>query len=63
MPPPSEKLSRPAEVAAVYRVTDRTIRNLIRRGVLPTIRVGNLYRVRMSDAAAVFEPRPTTGEP
>ena len=63
MPPSTEKFSRPAEVAARYGVHERTIRNLIRRGVLPGVRIGKLYRLRMSEAAAVFEPNAPTTQP
>jgi excisionase family DNA binding protein len=60
MPPLPEKFSRPADVAARYGIHERTVRNMIRRGVLPGVRIGKLYRIRLSEAAAVLEPNAHT---
>lgn len=35
----------PKEIARRYRITERTVRNAIRRGTLPAIRVEAQYRV------------------
>ena len=43
-----ESYLTPAEVAAIYRVTDITIRSLIRKGDIPAVRVGHSFRVPRS---------------
>ena len=58
-PPPSlpdtspvGALYTPAEVAALLKVTPRTVQAWIRAGRLPARRYGRLYRVRAADLAA-----------
>lgn len=63
MPPPPEKFVRPTEVADRFGVHERTIRNMIRSGVLPGVRIGKLYRLKMSAAAAVLETKAHTTHP
>jgi len=54
-PPPDASpvgaLYTPAEVAALVKVTPRTVRAWIRAGRLPARRYGRLYRVRAADLA------------
>jgi excisionase family DNA binding protein len=44
-------LYTPAEVAALLKVTPRTVQAWIRAGRLPARRYGRLYRVRAEDLA------------
>jgi excisionase family DNA binding protein len=44
-------LYTPAEVAALLKVTPRTVQAWIRAGRLPARRYGRLYRVRAADLA------------
>jgi excisionase family DNA binding protein len=48
---PVGALYTPAEVAALLKVTPRTVRAWIRAGRLPARRYGRLYRVRAEDLA------------
>ena len=43
------------EVAAIFRVPSDTVRRLIRRGDLPAIRLGRVYRVPKSVIDAYFD--------
>jgi excisionase family DNA binding protein len=49
--PPVGALYTPAEVAALLKVTPRTVQAWIRAGRLPARRYGRLYRVRAEDLA------------
>jgi excisionase family DNA binding protein len=49
-----------SEVAAMLRVSIRTVQDWIRCGVLPAVRYGRLLRIRQADLAAfgeVLHPR------
>ncbi|MBB2157242.1 helix-turn-helix domain-containing protein [Gluconacetobacter diazotrophicus] len=46
------KLFRVADVANRWSCSNQTIHNLIRRGDLPAIRIGALYRLRPDDVLA-----------
>jgi excisionase family DNA binding protein len=48
---PVGALYTPAEVAALLKVTPRTVQAWIRAGRLPARRYGRLYRVRAADLA------------
>lgn len=48
------------EVAIIFRVPANTIRRLIRRGDLPAIRLGRLYRVPVSVIDRYFDLPETT---
>jgi excisionase family DNA binding protein len=43
------------EVAAIFRVPSDTVRRLIRRGELPAIQLGRIYRVPKSVIDSYFE--------
>jgi len=43
------------ETAAALGCSPQTVRNLIRRGVLPAYRVGRVFRVRRADLALLRE--------
>lgn len=45
----NEKYYTLQEVAALLRVTEKTIRNLIKSGKLPASQVGNRYRIAHTD--------------
>jgi excisionase family DNA binding protein len=53
------------EAAELLGVTDRTIRNLISRGVLPAYRLGgkNRVRIKLSDVETALTRVPVTGGP
>ena len=43
------------ETAAALSCSPQTVRNLIRRGVLPAYRVGRVFRVRRADLTLLRE--------
>ena len=43
------------ETAAALSCSPQTVRNLIRRGVLPAYRVGRVFRIRRADLAVLRE--------
>ena len=51
------------QAAEYLGVTDRTVRNYIRRGILPASRVrgGRTIRIDVADLDALMRPVPTTG--
>jgi excisionase family DNA binding protein len=49
------------EVAAIFRVPSDTVRRLIRRGDLPAIRLGRVYRVPRSVIDDYFDLPPASG--
>lgn len=65
------KLFRVADVANRWACSNQTIHNLIRRGDLPAIRIGALYRLRPDDVLAYEnrecpdqnQPSPNTASP
>jgi len=51
-----------AEVAAMLKLNQQTIRNWIDQGSLPALRVGRRVRIRRSDFERVLEEAATTGQ-
>ncbi len=49
-----EKVYTVTEVASIFRVTRRTIRQLIRNGALPAMRLGRTYRIPQSAIDGYF---------
>lgn len=49
-----EKVYTVTEVASIFRVTRRTIRQLIHDGALPAIRLGRTYRIPQSTVDRYF---------
>lgn len=45
------------EVAKLLRVTDRTIRYMIRKGELPAAKVGKEYRILQAEVDKLFTQR------
>lgn len=58
-PAPTFDFVRPAELAARYDVSPRTVLNWIARGVIPAVKLGKVTRIRMSDAVAALEGKET----
>jgi excisionase family DNA binding protein len=50
-----------AEVAAMLKLNQQTVRNWIEQGSLPAVRVGRRVRIRRSDLERVLEEGATTG--
>jgi len=44
-----DELLKVVEVAELLRVSESTVRNLIKRGAFPTVRIGRAMRVKGSD--------------
>ena len=44
------------EVAGVLRVTNETVRRMIRKGMLPAVRVGNRLLVHREDVRMALQP-------
>lgn len=59
---PSKYLS-PAETSECLRVTDRTVRNYVARGILPAYRISGsrLVRFRREDVEALLVRIPAVG--
>ena len=51
----SEDLVTTKEIARSLKVTERTIQNLVARGIVPTIRIGRCVRFRKSDVLVALE--------
>ena len=45
----TEKLLTPSEVQQLLHISKSTLYRLIRSGQLPSVRVGGVYRIRMSE--------------
>jgi excisionase family DNA binding protein len=60
---PVGALYTPAEVAALLKVTPRTVQAWIRAGRLPARRYGRLYRVRAADLAGFGQEMPVEVSP
>lgn len=43
------------EVSRIFKISPRTVRNLIRRGELPAIRLGQIYRIPESVIEQYFD--------
>lgn len=56
-----EPLLTEPETAAALRVTDRTIRTWVAKGILSAVRIGGVKRYRASDIAALIDPSTRTG--
>lgn len=54
-----EKFFTCEEVAARYSIRTYTVWEWIRRGILPAVRIGKLYRIREKDLAAFERSRQT----
>lgn len=54
-----EKFFACEEVAERYAVKITTVWEWIRRGILPAVRIGKLYRIREKDLAAFERSRQT----
>ncbi|WP_308721482.1 helix-turn-helix domain-containing protein [Komagataeibacter xylinus] len=65
-----EKRLRIADVATAWGCSHQHVRNLIKRGELPAIRIGSLFRIRPDDVVAyenrekcqTDQPRPTASQ-
>ena len=51
----NEKLLTPEQVAERLQVTERTVYGWLRRGTLPALKLGRLWRVRPEDLEAFLE--------
>ena len=49
-----------ADVAALLRVSKRTVANMLRDGRLTAVRIGGAVRVRRADVEALVAGRPAT---
>jgi excisionase family DNA binding protein len=43
------------EVAEALRVSENTVRQMIKRGELPAVKVGKSYRIKQSDIDALLQ--------
>ena len=50
-----EKLLTPEQVAKRLQVTERTVYGWLRRGGLPALKLGRLWRIRPEDLEAFLE--------
>ena len=51
----NEKLLTPEQVAERLRVTERTVYSWLRRGKLPALKLGRLWRIRPDDLETFLE--------
>jgi excisionase family DNA binding protein len=51
---PAQQLLTVEQIADEFQVTSQTIRNWIKGGALPAVRVGHVYRVRRGDLDAMI---------
>ena len=51
----NEKLLTPKQVAERLQVTERTVYGWLRRGTLPALKLGRLWRIRSEDLEAFLE--------
>jgi excisionase family DNA binding protein len=61
--PPNQDLLTVEEVANEFRHTPQTIRNWIKSGLLPAIRISHVYRVRRSDVDVLRAKRQGIDDP
>src|SRR5213596_2805207 len=60
----NEKLLTPEQVAERLQVTERTVYGWLRRGKLPALKLGRLWRIRPEDLEAFLESaRPSAQSP
>ncbi len=52
---PIPHLLRPAEVAAVLRISRSSVQRLVESGALPSLRFGGIVRIRESDLVRFVE--------
>ena len=50
-----EKLLTPEQVAERLQVTERTVYGWLRRGTLPALKLGRLWRIRSEDLEGFLE--------
>ena len=50
------------EIAEILKVTSATIRNWIKKGIIPSIKVGHLYFIRESDFYELLSKHLTTAK-
>ena len=51
----NEKLLTPEQVAERLQVTERTVYEWLRRGTLPALKLGRLWRIRPEDLEGFLE--------
>ncbi|HEY7961020.1 MAG TPA: helix-turn-helix domain-containing protein [Solirubrobacteraceae bacterium] len=56
-----ETLLTPEQVAEAFKVTPQTIRNWIKKGMLPAERYGHVFRLRSEDVVAVLAGKQAAG--
>jgi excisionase family DNA binding protein len=54
---PNKTLLRPDEVAEILRITKRQVYNLLKKGAIPSIKIGKFIRVRRAYFAALIEEK------
>ncbi len=62
-PPPNPDILTIEQIAAELQVAHETIRNWIKRGVLPAIKVGHVYRVKREDLDAMLAREQSSSRP
>jgi len=55
---PDYNLLTVTEVAQVLRLGETTVREMIKRGELPAVKVGKSYRIKQSDVDALLSTSP-----
>jgi excisionase family DNA binding protein len=55
MPQPPEEFMTVAEVAAILKLNQQTVRNWIDRGFLPALHVGRRVRIKRSDFDSLLQ--------
>jgi excisionase family DNA binding protein len=55
-----EKLLTPEQVAERLQVTERTVYGWLRRGKMPALKLGRLWRIRPEDLEAFLESARTS---
>ena len=58
----NEKLLTPEQVAKRLQVTERTVYGWLRRGTLPALKLGRLWRIRPEDLEAFLESARTKAQ-
>lgn len=48
------------EIATIFKVTERTVRNWIKEGILPSVRIGHVVRVPAEAVFALLKSQPRT---
>ncbi len=55
----SEKILTVEQVSEILQLGVVTIRDMIRRGVLPAVKLGKQYRIKQSDVDKMLDTTPT----